>query len=547
MPKLFAGLEKRDVTVVPSSLWRAGIHGTGTPAGINMTPDVAMSVTAFFSAVRFRAFAVASLPKILYQRTASGKRRVIESPLYRVLHDEPNSEMSAFDLWAMLDSHVTARGNGFAEIVTDAAGNITALYPLRPDKMEIMRAADGGLRYVYQLPQKFDSRKVILLPEQVLHLRGLTSDGVMGIAQVSMMRNAVALAKATEDYGGAYFGNGANPGVVLKHPGKFKDQTVVDRIRDGWEEMHRGLDNAHRVAILEEGMDVAQIGLSPEDSQFLETRTFQVYEIARMTDVPPSMIFELSQSNYSTLEQMTLDYVVHHLRPWLVAYEQQCNRSLLLQSEKDAGWFVENLIDGLLRGDLTTRYNAYAIGKQNGWLTTNNILRMENMNTIGAKGDVYTVPLNMSVLGEDGLPIVPDAQAKSVNEPNTPARANPSPSPSPIAPQLERGVIEPLVRDAAERIGKRELNEYTVARQKYKTPEKFNAWAEQFYKRDYPAFIRQVMKPFVEADFLRWEQIERNVAQYCDVRGGLSLEGELSVYVMDEIVSLFEESSNGLE
>lgn len=540
MPRLFSGLQKRDVTVVPSSLWRGGIYGASTPTGLSITPDSAMTVTAFFAAVRFRAFAVASLPKILYQRTASGKRRVIESPLYRVLHDEPNAEMSAFDLWAMLDSHVTARGNGYAEIVTDSAGNITALYPLRPDKMEIMRAEDGSLRYVYTLPQKFDSRKVVLLPEQVLHLRGLTNDGIAGLAQVTMMRNAVALAKATEEFGATFFGNGANPGVVLKHPNKLKDQAVHDRIKSSWEEMHQGLENAHRVAILEEGMDVAQVGLSPEDSQFLSTRQFQVYEIARMTDVPPTMIFELTNSNFASIEQMTLDYVVHHLRPWLVAYEQQCNRSLLLKSEKDAGWFVENLIDGLLRGDLASRYTAYSIGKQNGWLSTNDILRMENRNTIGPKGDVYMVPLNMSVQGEDGMPL--PVVEKAPSEPNTPARSKRSDQLSVTSNQFE-----PLVRDAAERIGKRELNEYTNARQKHKSAEKFATWAEQFYKRDYPAFIRQVMKPFVEADFLRWEEIERNVAQYCDLRGGLSLDGDLGVYVTDEIVSLFTEVCDGNE
>lgn len=531
MPRLFSGLQKRDVTVVPSSLWRGGIYGASTPTGLNITPDSAMTVTAYFAAVRFRAFAVASLPKILYQRTSSGKRRVTEKLLYRVLHDEPNPEMSAFDLWAMLDSHVTARGNGFAEIVTDNAGNITALYPLRPDKMEIMRADDGSLRYVYTLPQKFDNRKIVLLPEQVLHLRGLTNDGIMGIAQVTMMRNAVALAKATEEFGATFFGNGANPGVVLKHPGKLKDQNVHDRIKDSWEQMHQGLENAHRVAILEEGMDVARIGLSPEDSQFLSTREFQVYEIARMTDVPPTMIFELTNSNFASIEQMTLDYVVHHLRPWLVAYEQQCNRSLLLQIEKDAGWFVENLIDGLLRGDLATRYTAYSIGKQNGWLSTNDILRMENRNTIGAKGDVYMVPLNMSVQGEDGMPLPVVDKNPPVS--NTPARG------------MRMSLIEPLVRDAAERIGKRELNEFTAARQKHKSPEKFSAWAEQFYKRDYPAFIKTVANPFIEADFLKKEEIGRRIEAYCDERGAMALNNELEVFVIDEIVKLFQEVGHG--
>ncbi len=528
MAKLFRRVEKRDLSVSPELL-RPSLFATHTPTGISVTPDVAMTVTAFFSAIRFRAFAVASLPKILYQRTGQGKRRVTESQLYGLLHDIPNKEMTAFDLWSMLDSHVMIRGNAYAEIVSDNAGNVVEIWPLRPDKMSVVRNEAGALRYIYQLPQKFDNKKVELLPEQVLHLRGLTTDGVMGYAPITMMRNAVGLTKATEDYAAAYFGNGAQPGMVLKHPAKLKDP---DRLRDQWEHAHQGLDQAHRVAVLEEGMSVEKIGLSPEDSQFLETRVHQVYEISRMTDVPPQMIFELSQANFSTLEQMTLDFVVHHLRPWLVAYEQQCNRSLLLESERNAGWFVENLIDGLLRGDLQTRYNAYAIGKQNGWLTTNKILQMENMNTIGPKGDVYTVPLNMSVLGEDGMPkAVPDA---SPAEPNTPARSMVFPT---------RAMVYPILKDAAERIGKRELNEFTNARKKFGNNARFAAWAEQFYKQDYPAFIRTVMMPLVQSGFVNDGNLQL-FDGYCASRGELALTDAMGVYVVDEIVSLFEEKSD---
>jgi hypothetical protein len=385
--------------------------------------------------------------------------------------------------------------------------------------------------------------KRVLRPEQVLHLRGLTTDGVMGIAPITAMRSAVGLAKATEDYGGAYFGNGANPGVVLKHPAKFKDEAAYKRLKDGWEESHRGLDQSHRVAILEEGMDIAQVGLSPEDSQFLETRTFQTFEIARMTDVPPNFIFELSKSSYSTNEQLSLDYVVHHLRPYLVADEQQIFRSVLLKNERDAGYFVENLIDGLLRGDLVSRYNAYAIGKQNGWLTTNKILAMENMNSIGAKGDVYMVPLNMSVLGDDGMPL-PVQSAEPAGAPNTPARGLDMRKEQERATRPAVDMVYPLLKDAAERIGKRELNEYTSARKKYgNNVSKISAWADQFYKQDYPAFIRTVVAPLVESGFVDDGKLT-SFYGYCASRGELALTDSMGVYVVDEIVKLFEESSD---
>jgi hypothetical protein len=305
------------------------------------------------------------------------------------------------------------------------------------------------------------------------------------------------------------------------------------------------LDQSHRVAILEEGMDIAQVGLSPEDSQFLETRTFQTFEIARMTDVPPNFIFELSKSSYSTNEQLSLDYVVHHLRPYLVADEQQIFRSVLLKNERDAGYFVENLIDGLLRGDLVSRYNAYAIGKQNGWLTTNKILAMENMNSIGAKGDVYMVPLNMSVLGDDGMPL-PVQSAEPAGAPNTPARSTPL-SLAATSPQIPlRGYLEgirPLLKDAAERIGKRELNEYTSARKKFGNNARFASWVEQFYKQDYPAFIRTVVAPLVESGFVDDGKLT-SFDGYCASRGELALTDAMGVYVVDEIVKLFEESSD---
>lgn len=524
MAPLFRRREKRDVTVVPADLFRKSIGGVNTPTGLSITPDVAMTVTAYFAAIRFHAFAVASLPKILYQRTGQGKRRVTEKQLYTVLHDMPNPEMTAFDLWATMDSHVMVRGNAYAEIVFDKKYEVIEIWPLRPDKMEVMRNENNELRYVYTLPKKYGGEKRVLEDWRVLHLRGLSNDGVMGMAPITMMRNAVALAKATEEFGSAYFGNNAEPGVILQHPGKLKDAAVHERLRSSWEEAHMGLNNSHRVAILEEGMTAEKIGLSPEDSQFLQTREFQVYEISRMTDVPPSFIFELTNMNFSSMEQMTLDFVVHHLRPTLVSYEQQLFRSVLLQVERDAGYFIENLIDGLLRGDLATRYQAYSVGKQNGWLSTNEIRRMENMNSIGTKGDKYHVPLNMSVLGEDGMPL--PVQDANPPQPNTPAR----------------GLMVPLLKDAAERIGKRELNEYTNARQKHKNrAEKFGAWVEQFYKRDYPEFILQVTRPFIEAGIISEEESMRAISEYCDRRGTEALGDEMSVFVTDEIVNLFEE------
>ena len=535
----FFGLQRRSVTVVPDSLFRNASLNSATPTGLSITPDNALNITTVFQAIRFLSFMVASLPRITYQKNGDDRRRATRHPLYSILHDIPNPEMTSFDLWTLLASHVFGRGNGLAEIQYNERGQVVALWPLRPDRVELVRNANNELRYLVTLSS---GEKRALRPEQIFHLRGLTKEGLWGQSVLTMHRNAVGLARATEEFGGAYFNNNAEPGVVLKHPSTLSD-TAYARMSESWEQAHMGLNQSHRMAILEEGTDIAKVGFHPQDSQFLETRKFQVIEIARMFGIPPHLLFELSNATFTNIEHQSLEFVIYHLRPWLVSFEQQILRSLFLERERKAGYYTEFLVEGITRGDIQTRYQAYSVGLQNGFFSINDVRRLENMNTIGQKGGNYFVPLNMTALGEDGMPVQPinkpesqdPTQDETPDEPNTPASTG--------ASQEARALdifIAPLLFDAADRIIRRETNEYANACKRYvDKPDKLTAWAEEFYKRDYPEFIQLVLKPLVQASCITDENMQSFIDRFCDERGTNFHNG---IVLQEEYIYIFPES-----
>lgn len=350
-----------------------------------------MQVSAVFACVRIIAETVASLPLNVYERLPDGgKTRAPTHPLYSVLHSYGNDEMTAFSVRELLQTHLCLYGNAFAEIEYDAAGRIRGLWPLRPDRVTPFRTPDGPIAYQVTLP---NGQQVILPKDRIFSIVGFGGDGIKGASVLQMARESIALSIATERYGAKFFGNGARPGGVLEHPATMS-QEAQDRLRSSWNEMHSGLDRAHRIAILEEGMSYKAIGLPPEDSQFLETRKFQIGEIARIFRIPPHMIGDLERATFSNIEHQSIEFVVHCIRPWLVRWEQSIQQQLFSDRDRPR-YFAEFNVDGLLRGDIKSRYEAYAIGRQNGWLSANMILTMENMDPIGPDGDIYLVPLNM--------------------------------------------------------------------------------------------------------------------------------------------------------
>ena len=377
-----------------------------TTSGKPVNERTAMQTTAVYACVRILAEAVASLPLHVYEyQDDGGKKLVHDHPLYYLLHDEPNPEMTSFVFRETLMSHLLIWGNAYAQIIRDGAGRVLGMYPLLPDKMEVQRDDKGNIYYVYsrnsdENPTFKEYGNIKLKAEDVLHIPGLGFDGLIGYSPIAMAKNAVGMSLACEEYGASFFANGANPGGVLEHPGVLKDPS---KVRESWNSVYRGVSNAHKIAVLEEGMKYQQIGIPPEEAQFLETRKFQINEIARLYRIPPHMVGDLDKSSFSNIEQQSLEFVKYTLDPWVIRWEQSLQRSLLLPGEKGK-YFIKLNVDGLLRGDYQSRMNGYAVGRQNGWFSANDIREMENMNPIPDEegGNLYLINGAMTKLADAG-------------------------------------------------------------------------------------------------------------------------------------------------
>ncbi len=377
----------------------------GSTAGKAVTEHSAMQMTAVYACVRILSEAIAGLPLHLYRyNDDGGKEKALEHPLYLLLHDEPNPEMSSFVFRETLMTHLLLWGNAYAQIIRNGKGEVVALYPLMPNRMTVDRDSQGKLYYSYQMSNSdaptMPSGTVILKPSDVLHVPGLGFDGLVGYSPIAMAKNAIGLAIATEEFGAKFFANGATPGGLLEYPGTVKDP---DRVRESWNKGFSGSQNAGKVAILEEGMKYTPISIAPEQAQFLETRKFQINEIARIFRVPPHMVGDLEKSSFSNIEQQSLEFVKYTLDPWVVRWEQSIQRTLLTAEEKKQ-YFVKFNLEGLLRGDYQSRMNGYATARQNGWMSANDIRELENLDRIPASdgGDLYLINGNMLPLEHAG-------------------------------------------------------------------------------------------------------------------------------------------------
>ena len=374
-------------------------------AGKAVNERSAMQMTAVYACVRILSEAVAGLPLHLYRYGKDGNReKALDHPLYRLLHDEPNPEMTSFVFRETLMTHLLLWGNAYAQIVRNGKGEVIALYPLMPDRMRVDRDAGGNLYYEYtrssdEAPTLKGSR-VVMKPSSVLHIPGLGFDGLVGYSPIAMAKNAIGMALACEEYGAKFFANGAQPGGVLEHPGIIKDPA---RVRESWNSVYQGAGNSHRIAVLEEGMKYTPIGIPPNEAQFLETRKFQIDEIARIYRIPPHMVGDLEKSSFSNIEQQSLEFVKYTLDPWVIRWEQGLARALFTDEEKGRLFFKFN-VDGLLRGDYVSRMNGYAIGIQNGFLSPNDVRSLENMDLIPEEegGNVYVLNGNVVRLRDAG-------------------------------------------------------------------------------------------------------------------------------------------------
>lgn len=370
-------------------------------AGKLVNEKTSMQVSAVYACVRVIAESIASLPLDLFKyQEGSGSEKDRSLPLYSVLHDEPNPNMTSFTFRETLITHQLLWGNAYAQVIRNMRGQVIALYPLMPDQMEVNRDPETDeIYYIYRLttddavPGLKAGERIRLEAEDVLHVPGLGFDGLVGYSPIAMMRNSIGSSIATEEYGSRFFENGATPAGVLEHPGVLKDPK---KLRDSWNDAYGGSGNAGKVAILEEGLKFSVIGIPPKDAQMLEMRRFQVEDIARIFRVPPHMIGDLEHATFSNIEHQSLEFVKYTLGPWMARWEQAMKRRLLNSFEKPDHYIQFNP-DGLLRGDLKSRNEAYATARQNGWMSANDIRRKEGMDLIPEElgGDRYLCNGNM--------------------------------------------------------------------------------------------------------------------------------------------------------
>lgn len=372
-------------------------------SGRRVNERSAMQMTAVYSCVRILAEAIASLPLHVYVRTDFGTEKALKHPLYKVLHDEPNPEMTSFVFRETLMTHLLLWGNAYAQIIRNGKGEVLGLYPLMPDRMKVDRDEQGHIYYQYFVTDGdalINKTSIVKLSEaEVLHIPGLGFDGLVGYSPIAMAKNAIGMAIATEEYGASFFANGATPSGILEYPGTVKDPETM---RESWSQGFSGT-NSHKVAILEEGMKYTPISISPNEAQFLETRKFQINEIARIFRVPPHMVGDLEKSSFSNIEQQSLEFVKYTLDPWVTRWEQSIVRRLFSEEEKKK-YYVKFNVDGLLRGDYQSRMNGYATARQNGWMSANDIRELENLDRIPGEegGDLYLINGNMLPLKRAG-------------------------------------------------------------------------------------------------------------------------------------------------
>lgn len=453
-------LEKRYTFPSVSDLDRAMelvIAGKQSATGVNVNANTAMNCVPYFAGVRLIAETVGQLPLIEYRRVQPrGKERAANRMLYHLLHDQPNPEMNAIAFKESLQGQAITWGNAFAEIEWDMENGMpVALWPLRADKMQVGRDTETKeIIYSYRLPDGTTAR---LPAYRVWHMPGFGFDGLIGYDTIYLAREAIGMALAMEEYGARFFGNGATPGGVLEHPNKLSEP-AQNNLRKSWNEMHQGLTNQHRIAILEEGMTYKQVGIPPENAQFLESRTFQLDEIARLLHIPPHMIGELSRATFTNIEHQGIEFVTYTMNPWLVRWEQTCNRKLLVPFERNL-FFFEFLVDALLRGDAQARAAFYKELFYMGALSPNDIREKENMNPIADPGgDKYYIQQNM----------VPMELAGKM--------------PKAAAPAPDQSKVEDVVRKITERDKQNILKAYR------RDPANLEPWIEDYF-RDFPDFM----------------------------------------------------------
>jgi HK97 family phage portal protein len=481
---LFGPFSSRDPA---TALW---FGGGPTTSGATVSEWTALNYSAWWAATQIIANAVSSLPLQLFRRLPNdqGKEPFRRHPLYRILHDEFNPEMTSMVARKTMQGHVLGWGNAYAEIERDILGRPIALWPLTPDRV-VPDRNDAG-RIIYRVNSASTGRQRTVAAADILHIPGLGFDGLIGYSVIRKARETIGLGLATENFGAQFFGNGAVAGLVAMHPGSLTT-TATANIKKSIQESVGG-EKRHSVLVLEEGMKVEKTTIPPDDAQFLETRKFQDIEVCRWFNLPPHKLSEMDRATFSNIEHQAIEFVVDTIRPWLVTWEQELNRKLVAPLERGIQ-FAEHNVDGLLRGDTASRYAAYAVGRQWGWLSANDIRERENQNPVSG-GDMYLVPTNM--LPADRINEVIDHQVAPVAPPPSPGGSivrNDPQSKGEIIASHRKLIIEAMGRET-----RREAN--SARRASKKGPDGFQRWRADFYSTHGRVLQERLLTP-MEAIF----------------------------------------------
>ena len=506
--------------------------GSATDSGVSVTPDTALTYSAVYAAVRCIAESVSSLPLNYYERLpGGGKAHAKANPLHTLLHDEPNPEMTSLQWREASMAHLLLWGNSYSEIVRDLEGNVVELWPIDPTIVTPMRTDSGELYY------DLNRGKSFITAGNMLHIPGLSFDGISGVSPITLARQSIGLSMAIESFGAGYFGRGARPGGVLTFPGQLSPE-ARQNLRRSFEELHAGGANSHRVALLEAGLKWEATGVPPDDSQFLQSREFQIIEVARWFNLPPNKLKDLSKTSYNSLEQMEISFVVDTLRPWLVRWEQQLNRKLIRPKDKGSFFFEFN-VDGMLRGDQASRYTAYSVGRNWGWLSVNEIRERENMNPVEG-GDVYMQPMNMQAINTAPTAAPASDPSLMATPPTPPTLPNP---PATTPTRSHESIILRLLDDAGERL---QSVECSAVKRFANKPAEFLTKLDHFCA-EHRARVVSAYAPVLEAFGLTTDldsHVQRHLDQFRST--WLDFSGSVTAAKLAEAVSLKIQNMKGV-
>lgn len=370
--------------------WLGSADDLGTVFNGRVTEEKALGIDAVFACVNLYARTLASMPLLLYEKTPDGKRRAVNHPLYRLLHNEPNPNMTSHNFRKIMEASLKLWGNAYAWIEFDNSWRVKYLWPLLPSNVFPQRSLQTGELFYDAVLYNGESRR--FRAYEMVHIPGLGFDGISGRSPVRQFAETMGFNLDIKSYGRKFFKNGARPSGVLQHPGSLSEE-AQKRLENKFDKRYSGIENTGKTILLEEGMTYHQIGVPPEEAQFIESRKYSVEEIARIYGVPPHMIGDLEHATFSNIESQDINFAKHSIVPECVNWEQELMRKLLNDDEQ-ARYEIEFNMEGLVRGDMESRYRAYAIGRQWGFLTADDIRAKENMSNVDGGGITY-VPLNM--------------------------------------------------------------------------------------------------------------------------------------------------------